>query len=100
MTHLSVEIVKKPYALVLHIEHPLDTVRRLVMYFEEIKLMVNTMEMYRYRNGDAMVILKCQVEEERLQNAFENIKKIAGVMTVEKMEGISCNAEVQNFNNK
>ena len=80
---MKVEVVKKPCTYILHIQEPLDTMQKLMTVFGELKLFVNGFEMYRYRNGDAMVIVKCQVEEEGVKKLKEKIEKISNVKTVE-----------------
>ena len=85
MSYLTAEVVKKSCSFVLQIEDPLETVGRLAILFINEKLLVAAFEMYRYRNGDAMLILKCQIENEKITKAKQMIEEVAGVMKLESI---------------
>lgn len=87
MNHLTVEVIKRPCALVLHIQKPMDTVRRLSMFFEERHIVVDTLNMHRYKNGEATLILHCHIEKDRISRTVQLLEQMPGIMELEKMEG-------------
>ena len=86
MSHLTVEVVKKPCAFVLHIEYPLDTLRKLSMFFDDRNIQVDILQMHRYRNGEATLIVHCQIEKNRITRTVQLMEELPGIMELERME--------------
>jgi hypothetical protein len=87
MNQLTIEVIKRPCALVLHIREPMDTVRRLAMFFEERHITVNTLNMHRYKSGDATLIVHCHIEKDRIPRTVQLLEQMPGITELERMEG-------------
>ena len=62
MNPLVAEVVKRPIAFVMHISEPVETLRKLALFFQDQKIMIDTMNVHRYRDGDASLVIHCQIE--------------------------------------
>lgn len=82
---LRAEVVKKPCALVLHIDTPMETIRRLALFFEEQKVIVEKMQLHRYRAGDAMLIVHGSMDKEIIEEVLSGMKNMSGVKEVERV---------------
>ena len=86
MTHLTVEVVKKPCAFVLHIQEPVETLKKLAMFFQDRHINIDNLNMHRYRNGDAMLIVHCQIEKDRIARTVQLLEQLPGIIEMERME--------------
>lgn len=86
-SHLTAEVVKRSCAFTLHINSPMETLERLSKFFKERHVMIDTMQMHRYRDGEAMLIIHCQVEKDRILRTIQLMEQMPGIMKLEKMEG-------------
>ena len=87
MSHLSVEVIHRPCAFVLHIEDPTETLKKLAMFFQDRKISVNNLQLHRYRDCDGLVIVHCQLEKDRIWRTVQLMEQIPGIVKLEKMEG-------------
>ncbi len=87
MTHLTVEMVNKPCAFVLEIENPVETLKKLAMFFQDRHIIIDSLQMHRYRNGDAKLIIHCQIEKDRIYRTVQLLEQLRGIMKLERMEG-------------
>lgn len=83
---MKIELIKKPCAFVLQIKHPLETLRRLAMSLDENGIIVEKMQLHRYRSGDASLIMHCHIERQRIANIITLLKELSGVIELEQME--------------
>lgn len=87
MTQLIVEVVKKSCAFVLQIQEPAETLKKLAMFFQDRQIIIDNLNMHRYRNGDAMLILHCHIEKDRIARTVQLLEQLPGIMEMERMEG-------------
>lgn len=87
MSYLTVEVVRKPCAFVLHIQSPAETLKKLAMFFQDRKITIDNLNLHRYPGGDATVIIHCQVEKDRITRTVQMLEQLPGVMELERMEG-------------
>jgi hypothetical protein len=82
---MQVHVVKKPCAFRLQIESPLGTLRNLSAFFEQYAVIIEKMQMLRYRNGSAMLIIHCLVDKEIIKEIESLLSSVTGVMKMEKI---------------
>jgi glycine cleavage system regulatory protein len=87
MEYLSIEVIRKPCAFVLHIQDPIETLKKLAMFFQERHILIDNMQMHRYKNGEAMLIVHCQIEKDRITRTVQLLEQLPGIMELERMEG-------------
>lgn len=85
MTHLTVEVVRKSCAFVMQIQAPGETLKILAMFFQERHIVIDTLNMHRYRNGDAMLIVHCQIEKDRIPRTVQLLEQLPGIMKLEAL---------------
>lgn len=85
--YLTAEINKKPCAFVLQVEEPTDTLRRLAMFFADRNIQLNNLQMHRYSNGEAMLIIHCLVEKDRIARTVQLLEQMPRINELQKMEG-------------
>ena len=87
MNHLKLEVVKKPVAFVLQIQEPMETLKKLAMFFQDRYLVIDNLHLHRYRNGDATLIIHYQVEKDRIMRTVQLLEQLPGIIELERMEG-------------
>lgn len=87
MNPLTAEVVKRPCAFVMHITDPNETLRKLALFFQDRKIMIENMNMHRYRDGDANLVIHCQIEKDRITRTVQLLEELPGIMKLERMEG-------------
>lgn len=45
--HLTIEIIKRPCAFVLQIQDPVETLKRLAMFFQDRHILIDSLQMHR-----------------------------------------------------
>ena len=90
--NLTVEVVRKPCAFILQIREPTDTLRRLAMFFEDRHIQIDTLQMHRlgpslYSGGEAMLIIHCHIEKDRIARTVLLLEQMPGIMEMQRMEG-------------
>lgn len=83
---LRVEVVKRPCAFVMHISEPVETLRKLALFFQDRRIVIDNLQMHRYRDGDANLVIHCQVEKDRVPRTLELLEKLSGVIEVEMLK--------------
>lgn len=84
---LRLEVVKKSCVFVLNIVDPLETLKKLSMFFQDRGIIMESLHMHRYRNDEANVIIHCQVEKDRIRRTVELMEQLPGLLELDKMEG-------------
>ena len=84
---LSIEISKKSCAFVLHIKDPNNTLRTLSMFFLDRKIAIDNLNLHRYPNGEATIIIHCQIEKDRIGRTIELMENLPGIVELEKLQG-------------
>lgn len=87
MNQLVAEVIKRPCAFVMHISDPVETLRKLALFFQDRRIMIEEMNMHRYRDGDANLIIHCQIEKDRIARTVQLLEELPGIMKLERMEG-------------
>jgi len=87
MTYLTIEVIKKSCAFVLQIQQPVETLKKLAMFFQDRHIVIDNLNMHRYPNGAAMLMFHCQIEKDRITRTVQLMEQLPGVIELERMEG-------------
>lgn len=82
---LRVKVVKKPCGFILYLHYPMDTLKRLVMFFEERRVIVDKLQLNRYRNGEAMLTIQCMIEKDMIESITNELKEFPGVKEMDRL---------------
>lgn len=77
----------KSCAFVIHISDPSETLGKLSEFFKERKIIIDTLNMHRFDSGNAMLILHCQVEKDRIARTVQLLDALPGITKLERLEG-------------
>lgn len=86
MKELTAEVIKKSCAFVLQISDPGDTLRRLAMFFQDRHIVIDNLSMHRFRSGEAMLIIHCQVERDRVGRTVQLLEEMSGIIELEMLK--------------
>jgi len=86
MSYLSVEFVKKNCVFILKIETPLRTMERLMDFFSERKIYVDSLQMQMIEGGEAKCMVYCLIEKDRIQHTKNSMEKMRGVVECQLLE--------------
>jgi hypothetical protein len=87
MSYLKVEVVQTSCVFVLQIEEPIDTLRRLTLFFQDNFVQLNDFNLHRYQDGTAMVIVNAVVEKIRIEAIVSLLHLLPGVLKAQRVEG-------------
>lgn len=82
MPKLTVEISNIDCAFTLQIENPTETLRKLSLFFQDQEIVVNHLQLHRFRNGEASVILHCQLNKASFDNIVWELERLPGILKV------------------
>ena len=89
ISHLRVEVLKRPCALMLKIEYPMDTIKGLAIFFMREKIKVDTMQMKMRPSGEAMLFINYFIEKEMFGRILMLLEVLPGIVELERLEGSS-----------
>ena len=78
---------KKTCAFIFHIQDRSATLLRVVEFFHERKISIDTMHVHGNEGKQGMLIIHCQLEKDRVVRTMQLLGEIEGVTELEKMEG-------------
>ena len=87
INHLSVEVIKRYCAFVLEIQEPVETLKKLMMFFLDRHIVIDSLQMHRHLSGNATLIIHCQIEKDRMTRTVQLMRQLPGIVEMEKMEG-------------
>ena len=56
------------------------------MFFQDRQIAIDSLNLHRYRSGEAMVIIHCQIEKDRTHRTVQLMEQLPGIMELEWME--------------
>ena len=86
MNHLTVQVINKSCAFVLHISDPTETLRKIALFFKDRNIIIDNLNMHRYQSGEATLIIHCQVERDRIARTVQLLEELPGIVEMERME--------------
>jgi len=67
-------------------ERPLETLQQVIQLLSDRKIQVESLQMHAAGGGEAILILHCQVERDRIKHSQHILERMQGVMGVELLE--------------
>ena len=83
---LASELVKKACAFIVRIDMPVETLQLILRLLSHRKIEIESLQMHAEGGGEAILILHCQVERDRVKYSQQILQKTQGVMGVEVLE--------------
>jgi hypothetical protein len=91
MPYLLTEIVRKACSFIIRIDMPLNITKDILEFLIHRKILLETMQMQGVGSGEAILILHCLVERDRLKHIQQSLEKMNGILSVELLEGRASN---------
>lgn len=86
MNLLKADVAKRSCAFVMHIADPVETLRKLALFFQDRRIAIDNLQMHRYRSGEATLVIHCQVEKDRIARTVDLLENLPGVMELELLK--------------
>jgi hypothetical protein len=83
---LRVEFVRQSYSFRMHIQPPLETLKRLILFLDEYQVIVDHLQIDRYSSGAAMLLIRCQVEKSKACSFTQRLEVLPGVFELERID--------------
>ena len=80
------EGLKKPCAFIIRIKNPLNTLILIAKFLIERKIHLETMQQNMLDDDEAVLILHCKIERDRVKNTQYNLEKLKGIIELELLE--------------
>lgn len=80
---MKAKVVKQSCEWNLYIEYPLDTMKVLIAFFCEQRILVDLIQMHKLSSGNAAVKVFCLVDREVMMDTLELLRHLPGVLEVE-----------------
>ncbi len=89
MLSLSDEMVKRPCAFIIRINRPLHTQGEIGNFLINRSISVSTMHLHFIREQEAILIIHCMIERDRIRRTATLMEKIKGIIGLELLESKS-----------
>lgn len=86
MSYSVAEAVKKACSFVIRIDLPLQITKDILEFLIKRGILLQTMQMHGVGGGEAILIIHCLVEKDRLKHIQRGLEKIDGILSVELLE--------------
>jgi hypothetical protein len=86
MSFLTVEAIKLPYAFIATIERPLLSLETITAFLSSRKIIVETLQLHAARFDEAILIIHCRIEKDRVKHIQYSMEKLGGILTLEVLE--------------
>ncbi len=86
MGYLSVEFVKKNFALAMLVEDPLKTVERLMEFFTSRRIYVDSIHLQSVEDGQAKILIYCLIEKDRAAHTRNALERLKGILELQVLE--------------
>jgi transcriptional regulator of aromatic amino acid metabolism len=71
---------------VIRIDTPLQITKDILEFLINRRIMLQTMQMHGIGGGEAILIIYCLVEKDRLKHLQRGLEKMNGILSVELLE--------------
>jgi hypothetical protein len=86
MSYLAPEVLKRSCSFVIRIDTPLQITKDILEFLINRRIMLQTMQMHGIGGGEAILIIHCLVEKDRLKHLQRGLEKMNGILSVELLE--------------
>jgi hypothetical protein len=86
MSYTVAEVIKKTCSFVIRIDTPLQIVKDILDFLIHRRILLQTMQMHSAGGGEAILIIHCLVERDRIKHVQRGLEKMDGILGVELLE--------------
>jgi hypothetical protein len=86
MSYPTPEAVKKSCSFVIRIDMPLYITKDILEFLINRRILLQTMQMHGVGGGEAILIIHCLVERDRVKHVQRGLEKMDGILSVELLE--------------
>jgi hypothetical protein len=86
MSYSVAEVIKKACSFVIRIDMPLQITKEILEFLINRRILLQTMQMHGVDGGEAVLIIHCLVERDRLKHVQRGLEKMNGILSVELLE--------------
>ena len=86
MSYTVAEAIKKTCSFVIRIDTPLHITKDILEFLIQRRIALQTMQMHGVDAGEAILIIHCLVERDRLKHVQRALEKMNGILSVELLE--------------
>lgn len=73
--------------MILEISDPVETLKKIALFFQDRQILIDNLQLYRYREGNAAhVIIHCCIEKDRIHRTIQLMQQLPGIFELEWME--------------
>ena len=91
MNLLTVELVKRHCVFMLKIEAPLQTMEKLMDFFAERKIIIDSLHMQMIEGAEARLLICCLIEKDRINHTRYALEKMRGILELQLLENRETN---------
>jgi len=85
------EVVRRGCSFVIRIDMPLKIAKDILEFLLHRDILLESMQMQGVGGGDAILILHCLVERDRVKRVQQGLEKMNGILSVELLESRTSN---------
>ena len=86
MSYSVSEVIKKACSFVIRIDLPLQITKDILEFLIQRRILLQTMQMHGAGGGEAILIIHCLVEKDRVKHVQRGLEKMNGILSVELLE--------------
>jgi hypothetical protein len=91
MPYLRVNTLRQACSFVIRIDMPLNITKDILELLIQRKLLLESMQMQGIGSGEAILILHCLIERDRVKHIQQSLEKMNGVVSVDLLESRTSN---------
>jgi hypothetical protein len=91
MPYLLAGILRTSCSFIIRIDMPLQISKDILEFLIQRKILLETMQMQGIGDGEAILILHCLVERDRVKHIRQGLEKMNGILSVELLESRTSN---------
>lgn len=86
MSYAVAEAIRKAVSFVIRIDTPLHVAKDILEFLIQRRILLQTMQMQGVGGGEAILIIHCLVERDRLKHIQRGLEKMNGILSVDLLE--------------
>jgi hypothetical protein len=91
MSCILAEVVRRACSFVIRIDMPLAIAKDILEFLLHRNILLESMQMQGVGGGEAILILHCLVEKDRVQRLQQGLEKMNGILSVQLLESKTSN---------
>jgi hypothetical protein len=91
MPYIRINTLRKACSFVIRIDMPLNITKNILEFLIQRKILLESMQMQGIGNGEAILILHCLVERDRVKHIQQTLEKMNGILSVDLLESRTSN---------